>query len=150
MNKTRVILVIVVAILLALLASVGIYRYLSEKGRVAEQARLQTVGIVVALVDIPVGATINANQVAVTAWPKDLYPKDSFSDPKQVVGNSAPGLVVLNPPYGRRLQPSMDIETFYRTIGTRLARAYKGWRAAVLIPFPDLAAKMPPGLLMRF
>src|SRR3989337_1779566 len=36
MNKTRVILVIVVAILLALLASAGVYRYLSEKGRVAE------------------------------------------------------------------------------------------------------------------
>lgn len=89
MNKTRVILVIVAAILLALLASAGVYRYLSEKGRVAEQARLQTVGIVVATVDIPVGAAINANQVALTAWPKDLYPKDSVADPKIVVGRVA-------------------------------------------------------------
>jgi len=88
MNKTRVILVVVVAILLALLASVGIYRYLSEKGRAVEEARLKTVGIVVAVVDIPVGATINANQVALTAWPKDLYPKDSFSDLKSVVGRA--------------------------------------------------------------
>src|SRR4030067_1927572 len=86
MNKTRVILVIVVAILLALLASVGVYRYLSEKGRAAEEARLQTVGIVGAVGDIPIGRTINANQGAITAWPKDLYPKDSFSDPKSVVG----------------------------------------------------------------
>src|SRR4030066_2296064 len=89
MNKTRVILVIVVAILLAFLASAGIYRYLSEKGRVAEEARLQTVGIVVALVDIPIGTTINAHQVAITAGPKDLYPKDSFADPKSVVGRAA-------------------------------------------------------------
>jgi len=88
MNKTRVILVIVVAILLALLASVGIYRYLSETGRAAEEARLQTVGIVVAVVDIPIGTTINPNQVAITAWPKDLYPKDSFADPKSVVGRA--------------------------------------------------------------
>jgi len=88
MNKTRVILVIVVAILLALLASVGIYRYLSETGRQAEEARLQTVGIVVAVVDIPIGTTINPNQVAITAWPKDLYPKDSFADPKSVVGRA--------------------------------------------------------------
>src|SRR4030043_743953 len=88
MNKTRVILVIVITVLLALVASLGIYRYLSEKGRVAEEARLQTVGIVVALVDIPIGTTINANQVAITAWPKDLYPKDSFSDPKSVVGRA--------------------------------------------------------------
>ena len=85
MNRTRVIVVIVVAILLSLLASVGVYRYLSQKGRMAEEARLQTVGIVVAVVDIPVGATINANQIAITAWPKDLYPKDSFADTKSVV-----------------------------------------------------------------
>src|SRR3972149_1544142 len=86
MNKTRVILVIVVAIVLALLASVGVYRFLSEKGRAAEEARLQTVGIVVAVVDIPIGTTINSNQVAITAWPKDLFPKDSFADPKSVIG----------------------------------------------------------------
>jgi pilus assembly protein CpaB len=36
------------------------------------------VGIVVAVVDIPLGTTINPNMVAVTAWPKDRYPKDSF------------------------------------------------------------------------
>jgi len=88
MNKTRVILVIVVATLLALLASVGVYRYLSEKGRAAEEARLQTVGIVVAVVDIPIGTTINVNQVAITAWPKALYPKDSFADPRYVVGRA--------------------------------------------------------------
>jgi pilus assembly protein CpaB len=89
MNKTRVILVLVIAALLALLASVGVYRYLSEKGRAVEEARLQTVGIVVAVVDIPLGTTINANQVAISAWPKDLYPKDSFADPKAVVGRTA-------------------------------------------------------------
>ena len=89
MNRTRTVVVIGVAILLALLASVGVYRYLSEKGRVAEQARLQTVGIVVAIVEIPVGTPINANQVAVTAWPRDLYPKDSFADMKSVVGRVA-------------------------------------------------------------
>src|SRR3989337_4229605 len=86
MNKPRVIVVIVVAILVALVSRAGVDRYLSEKGRADEEARLQTVGIVVAVVDIPIGTTINSNQVAITAWPKDLYPKDSFADPKSVVG----------------------------------------------------------------
>src|SRR4030066_1280573 len=86
MNRTRTIIVIGVAVLLALLASLGVYRCLWEKGRAAEEARLQTVGIVVAVVDIPIGSTINANQIEITAWPKDLDPKDSFADPKSVVG----------------------------------------------------------------
>lgn len=89
MNKTRVILVVTIAVLLALLASVGVYRYLSEKGKMAEQARLQTVGIVVAVVDIPIGSQINPNQVAITAWPKDLYPQDSFADVKSVASRVA-------------------------------------------------------------
>ena len=54
MNRVRIIVVIGVAVLLALLASVGVYRYLKEKGQIAEEARLQTVGIAVAAVDIPI------------------------------------------------------------------------------------------------
>jgi len=89
MNRSRMILVIGVAILLALLASVGVYKFLSERSRIAEQAKLQTVGIVVAVVDIPVGGTINVNQVSVSPWPKENYPKDSFAAMKDVVGRVA-------------------------------------------------------------
>lgn len=89
MNRARTIVVIGVAVLLALLASVGVYRYLREKGRIAEQARLQTVGIAIAVVNIPVGTPINPNQVAISAWPKELYPKDSFAELKSVVGRVA-------------------------------------------------------------
>jgi len=56
---------------------------------VAGQARLPTVGIVVALVDIPIGSTINPNQVTISAWPKDSYPKDALADPKTAVGRVA-------------------------------------------------------------
>ncbi|MGE5662850.1 MAG: Flp pilus assembly protein CpaB [Deltaproteobacteria bacterium] len=89
MNRMRIVAVVGVAILLALAASLGAYKFLSEKGRAAEQARLQTVGIVVATVEIPLGSAINSNQVAVSAWPKDNYPKDAFADSKPVVGRTA-------------------------------------------------------------
>jgi pilus assembly protein CpaB len=89
MNRTRIIIVIAIAFLLAGIASVGIYRYLSEKGSIAEQARLQTVGIVVAVEDISLGTTIKPNMVAVAAWPKDRYPQDSFVDTKAVEGRVA-------------------------------------------------------------
>jgi len=81
--------VVGIALLLAVLASVGAYKFLSGQSRVAEQARLQTVGIVVAMVDIPLGSTINPNQVAVSPWPKESYPKDAIADPKVVVGRVA-------------------------------------------------------------
>jgi len=89
MNRNRIMVVVGIALLLAVLASVGAYKFLSGKSRVAEQARLQTVGIVVAMVDIPLGSTINPNQVAVSPWPKEAYPKDAIADPKVVVGRIA-------------------------------------------------------------
>jgi pilus assembly protein CpaB len=89
MNRNRILVVVGIALLLAVLASVGAYKFLSGQSRVAEQARLQTVGIVVAVVDIPLGATINPNQVAVSPWPKESYPKDAIADPKVVLGRVA-------------------------------------------------------------
>ena len=89
MNRTRIILVVVVAAILALLASAGTYKFLSEKSRMAETSRLQTVGIVVALVDIPLGSTINPNQVGISAWPKETYPKDAFANAKSTEGRMA-------------------------------------------------------------
>jgi pilus assembly protein CpaB len=89
MNRNRIMVVVGIALLLAVLASVGAYKFLSGQSRVAEQARLQTVGIVVAQVDIPLGSTINPNQVAVSAWPKENFPKDAIADSKVVAGRVA-------------------------------------------------------------
>ena len=88
MDRKKILVVVGVAVLLALVASAGAYKFLSERGRVAEEARLQTVGIVIAVVDIPIGATINTNQVAVSPWPKDNFPKDAIADAKSVVGRT--------------------------------------------------------------
>jgi pilus assembly protein CpaB len=89
MDKKRIIGIVAVAFVLALAAGIGAYRFLSEKGRVAEAAKLQTMGIAVAVVDIPLGATINPNQVALSPWPKELHPKDAFPALKPVIGRVA-------------------------------------------------------------
>ena len=89
MDRMRTIVVAGLALLLALIAGIGTYRFLAEKGKAAEAARLETVGIAVAAVEIPLGATINPNQVQIGAWPRSSYPKDSFSDAKPLAGRVA-------------------------------------------------------------
>jgi putative N6-adenine-specific DNA methylase len=44
------------------------------------------------------------------------------------------GLVVVNPPYGRRVGEAGELPGLYRALGATLRRAFKGWRAAVLVP----------------
>lgn len=89
--------------------------------------------------------TVNELQDAVHVRPGDFFQLE----PDGIVGKSGPGLVVLNPPYGRRLAPSEGLDRFYKAIGQKLSTSFKGWRAAVLVPKPDLIAKMPTGLSPR-
>lgn len=49
------------------------------------------------------------------------------------------GLVVVNPPYGRRLGDPRHTARSYRDLGQALRARFGGWRAAVLVP-----ARMPP------
>jgi putative N6-adenine-specific DNA methylase len=51
----------------------------------------------------------------------------------------APGLVILDPPYGVRMQGTEDLPAFYRLLGAHLRNAFKGWQAAVAAPTPELA-----------
>jgi len=48
------------------------------------------------------------------------------------------GLVVCNPPYGKRLPLDSDSKACYREIGSHLSRVYPGWRKAMLCPDPVL------------
>ena len=47
------------------------------------------------------------------------------------VDNPEAGILVMNPPYGRRLKPE-DIENLYRGIGTNLKRNFPGWHAWII------------------
>ncbi|MDH3997539.1 MAG: class I SAM-dependent RNA methyltransferase [Desulfuromonadales bacterium] len=49
------------------------------------------------------------------------------------------GLVVCNPPYGKRLGAGQDMLAFYRELGQQLRRVYPGWRLAMLCPDAKLA-----------
>jgi putative N6-adenine-specific DNA methylase len=48
------------------------------------------------------------------------------------------GLVVCNPPYGKRLDLGEDPELYYLELGRHLRRAYPGWQLAMLCSNPAL------------
>lgn len=49
------------------------------------------------------------------------------------------GLVVCNPPYGKRLLTTEPLEDYFAAFGRELPRAYPQWRKALLCPDPRLA-----------
>ncbi|NLO27731.1 MAG: bifunctional 23S rRNA (guanine(2069)-N(7))-methyltransferase RlmK/23S rRNA (guanine(2445)-N(2))-methyltransferase RlmL [Actinobacteria bacterium] len=53
-----------------------------------------------------------------------------------------PGLVVTNPPYGKRLGESPQLTTLYETLGSRLKEGFQGWEASVFTGNPELGAHL--------
>jgi putative N6-adenine-specific DNA methylase len=47
---------------------------------------------------------------------------------------ASPGLVIANPPYGRRLSDPRAAVRTYRELGRVLRAHFRGWRAAIVIP----------------
>lgn len=58
----------------------------------------------------------------------DLLVGDFF---EQAAPIEEEGCIIMNPPYGERLQPE-DIEAFYKKIGDQFKQVYTGWEAWVL------------------
>lgn len=55
---------------------------------------------------------------------------------------SRPGLVVTNPPYGKRLGEIGELVDVYETLGQRLKESFLGWEAAVFTGNPELGAHL--------
>lgn len=54
-----------------------------------------------------------------------------------------PGLVVINPPYGRRLENRQKSEVLLMDICSQLTRKYSGWQIILISPTRRLAKKVP-------
>lgn len=62
-----------------------------------------------------------------------------------------PGWVVLNPPYGLRLEDPRATASLFARIGDRLRQTHAGWRYGILVPSPDLieALRLPVARRLR-
>ncbi|WP_299982924.1 RNA methyltransferase [Desulfobacula sp.] len=64
----------------------------------------------------------------------DVCQKDFFSIYPSRISPGKKGVVMLNPPYGKRLGRNSEPRSFYREIGKKLTADFKGWRAGIILP----------------
>lgn len=76
-----------------------------------------------------------------------VHRKDFFdllpSDIKKSLKGAPRGLVVINPPYGRRLETGADSEKLFVEICHKLQRDFRGWKLALIAPNRNLVKKVP-------
>jgi len=58
----------------------------------------------------------------------------STTDLKDLRWGEKTGLIVMNPPYGRRLGTRQESETLFGEIGRKLQADFKGWKIALIVP----------------
>ncbi len=85
----------------------------------------------------PALATARANALRAGLGQDLVFAKADFfkADPPAW----GPGLVVINPPYGKRLGSVREAEEFAARLGRRLREAYAGWRCGVVLYLPNWA-----------
>jgi len=64
----------------------------------------------------------------------DIAKKDFFSILPSKISPGKKGVVLLNPPYGKRLGKNNNTQSFYREIGKKLSADFKGWRVGIILP----------------
>ncbi len=94
-----VVIIGIIAVAITAVASYALYNYLKGQEQKVATA-VATVRVVVASADIPVGTTINTNQVKTADWPKASVPQGALSSTDQVAGRIAidrfvPGDVIV-------------------------------------------------------
>jgi putative N6-adenine-specific DNA methylase len=72
----------------------------------------------------------------------DISPGDFFElDPQPFARR--PGLVVINPPYGRRIDSPKGARELLGRIGNKLLRHFGGWKFALILPSQSMLEQIP-------
>src|SRR5262245_58587210 len=101
-----------VAVVCALLASLLVVRHVRQQEALRRAGRMDLETVVVATNDIPVGARLTTELVAVRAWPKGGIPDGAVSDQQLVLGRLVKtGISRAEPILEHRLFPKDMTET---------------------------------------
>lgn len=89
--------------------------------------------------DLNAGALGTARRNARRAGVQPALVLERIDLAQQQPPEGPPGLVVANPPYGKRVGERAELEALYQTLGRVLRERFRGWRAAVLVPDAQLS-----------
>jgi putative N6-adenine-specific DNA methylase len=64
----------------------------------------------------------------------DLCQRDFFSLLPPATASGKKGVIMLNPPYGKRLEEKINPKALYREIEKKLLSDFKGWRLGIILP----------------
>ncbi len=68
--------------------------------------------------------------------------KQEISDLKPTEAMGTPGLIAVNPPYGKRLEENTVLAPLYRTFGTVLKERFPGWNVIVITSSEELSREI--------
>ncbi len=102
----------------------------------AEQRSVDLPETVVYASDIDADAvTALLTRVREMGWEKMIQVTQAdFLDRPSPAENASPGVIVLNPPYGRRLKVDGQTVDWYRQVGRKLKSDFNGWRVGMILP----------------
>ena len=95
MDRWRAVLPIVLALVVAVVASVFIYKWMKKQTAPKEMAKIEEVKlkeVAIAEVDLPVGTQLKSEMIKSVSFLEDSLPPGYFSDPNKLVGR-----IVISP-----------------------------------------------------
>ena len=97
MARMRVFIVLVLAIAAGSVFAFGTYNYVQNLP--AKTTTIPTKPVIVAAVDLEVGAEIARDDVRIIDWPANAVPAQAMSDPHQVIGRGLVMPMIQNEPF---------------------------------------------------
>jgi pilus assembly protein CpaB len=95
MARIRILLVAFLALTAGGVLAMATYNYTQKPARIIT---IPTRAVIVAASDLDVGAELKAEDLHVIEWPANAVPKDSFSNPAEVIGRGLIYPVIQNEP----------------------------------------------------
>jgi pilus assembly protein CpaB len=83
---TRIRVVVILAVVFGLLASVAIYRYLSQYDKIIREKKIATQPVVVASRELAFGTVLSEDNIRAASWPIEIVPASATSSAQELVG----------------------------------------------------------------